>query len=206
MRGAWAAVVAVALASAARAEPPLPAQGVFVGASYAFTFTAPPGLTYCRLPDGWSGSDHGTILFLRPPRSCEGAGYPSMSRGFEPPTVPRIEVEYERWDASYHRPPCRQVGRVRFLGRVRPLCRSVWRGMVVREVRGFYVADSETEATVTLVTVPSRLRRDLAVLRALAATAQPCAIPWQDAEGRDRIEGSGRPCKKNGDDSYGDFY
>ena len=201
----WKSLLAAALAFPAHAAEPLPAHGTFVSPSYALTFVAPPDLTYCPLPDNWVGSDHGTILFLLPPRTCDGVGYASMARGFEPPTVPRIEVEYERWDDAFRWPPCQRVGHIRFLGRPHPLCRSRWRGMVVREVRGLYVADDQTEAIFTLVTFPSRLSRDLTVLRALAASARPCAIPWKDAHGRTHVEGSGRPCKEKAD-TYGDFH
>ena len=205
MRVIWKSLLAALIAFPACAAGPLPAQGTFVSPSYAITFVASPGLTYCPLPDNWVGSDHGTILFLLPPRTCDGAGYASMARGFEPPTVPRIEVEYERWDDAFHSPPCQQVGHIRFLGRLHPLCRSRWRGMVVREVSGLYIADDQTEAILTLVTFPSRLSRDLMILRALAASARPCAIPWQDAQGHEHVEGSGLRCKKNGN-GYGDFH
>ncbi len=199
MRVIWNVVLAALVTYPAFAAQPNAARGVFVSPSYALMFIAPPNLTYCPLPEGWTGSDHGTILFLVSPRSCGDAGYPSMARGFEPPTVPRIEVEYERWDDSFPSPSCRRVGRIRFLGHLHDLCRSQWRGMAVREVTGLYVADDQTEAIVTLITFPSRLSRDLTVLRALAASTHPCAIPWQDAQGRKHIEGSGQPCKKSGD-------
>ena len=197
----WAAAW-VALGPAAGpawAGPPLPARGTFVSRSYALTFTAPPDLFHCPVPDGWTGSDHGTVLFLRPPRLCGGAGYPSSARGFEPPGMPRVEVYYGRTNGIHATEPCRGAGRVRFLGRLRPLCAARRRGMITREVRGLYTADDETEAVLTLVTDPSRLRHDLAVFRALAAGVHPCAIPWQDAQGRTRIEGSGPRCPERGD-------
>ncbi len=205
MKAHWRSLLAVVVAFPAHAAEPLPAKGTFVSPSYALTFVVPLDLTYRPLPDDWVGSDHGTVLFLVPPRTCDGAGYASMARGFEPPTIPRIEVEYERWDDTFHSQPCQQTGHIQFLGRLRPLCRSRWRGMAVREVRGLYVADDQTEAIFTLVTFPSRLSRDLRVLVALAASARPCAIPWQDAQRRTHVEGSGRPCKMKGD-SYGDFH
>lgn len=198
MRHVWAAVVMASLASTARAEPPRQANGVFVSRSYALTFTAPPGVSYCPLPEGWTGSDHGTILFLLPPRLCDGAGYPSMARGFEPPGVPRIEVDYERTTGLPPKPCRTAAGHARLFGRTMPLCASRWRGLVVRGVRGLYTADAETEAVFTLVTYPSRLRTDLRTFQALTATVRPCSIPWQDAQGRTHIEGSGPRCPENG--------
>lgn len=75
---------------------------------------------------------------------------------------------------------------------------SRWRGLVVRGGRGLYTADAETEAVFTLVTYPSRLRTDLRTFQALTATVRPCSIPWQDAQGRTHIEGSGPRCPENG--------
>ena len=199
MRGMVAALLVATIAAPVRAAAPQEAHGIFVSRSYALTFTVPRGLTYCRVPGDWAGSDHGTVLFLLPPTSCGDVGFASMARGFEPATVPRIEVYYGRTNGIHHAEPCLDVGRIRFLGRVRPLCRSAWRDMATREVRGLYVADDETEAVFTLVSYPSRLRRDLAVFRALTATVRVCAVPWQDAEGRPRIEGSGRSCPMEGD-------
>lgn len=203
MLRAYATVLlAAVLALPARAASPEQANGAFVSRSYALTFVAPPGLTYCPLPPDWVGSDHGTTLFLTPPRTCGSVGYPSMARDFEPPGTSRIEVYYGRTmdeGLGDRQMPCRRVGQMRFLSSNRPLCATTWRGMAVREVSGRYVADDETEAVFTLVTYPARLPHDLAVFRALAATVHPCALPWRDAQGRPRIEGSGRPCPEQGD-------
>ena len=70
--------------------------------------------------------------------------------------------------------------------------------MVTVEVSGHYVADSTAEAIVTLVTTPLRLRRDTAALMAMAETVHTCTIPWQDAQGRTHIMGSGHPCPSDG--------
>ena len=187
-------------AVSARAAAPAAASGTFVSHTYAFTFRAPAGATYCRLADDWTGSDHGTILFLTPPSACDGAGFPSMSRGFVPGTTPRLEVYYDHWDAEIDRPSsCRRIGRVRFLGRLRPLCRSVSDGLTEISVTGYYTADSTATATVTLVTPAARLQHDLAALRALIGTARTCSAPWRDAQGARRVTGSGPPCPDDGD-------
>ena len=70
--------------------------------------------------------------------------------------------------------------------------------MTTVEVTGHYVADSTAEAIVTLVTTPLRLRDDIATFVAMAKTIRACTIPWQDAQGRTRIMGSGHPCPSKG--------
>lgn len=183
------------------ATPPVPAQGRFVSHDYALTFRAPSRLTYCRIADDWTGSDHGTILFLTPPRECGGVGYPSISRGFDPPDTPRIEVEYERWENETPIPqrPCVRAGHVAFLDHVRILCRRQEGRMVALAIEGLYTADSQALAIVTLLTTPARIRQDLPILRRLAATVHSCTVPWRDQAGHRRHSGSGRPCPQSGD-------
>ena len=174
---------------------------MFVSHTYAVTFRAPPGLTYCRLAEDWTGSDHGTILFLSRPMACEGAGYPSSSRGFTPDTAPRIEIYYgNRLDGedAPPLPPCHAISVIRFLGRMRPLCRTEDAGMVIVQVTAHYRADSPAEVAAALITTPARLGRDLRVLRALGATAHTCAAPWQDVQNRTRYTGSGHRCPATG--------
>lgn len=195
---AWLCTLLLAVPLAARAEPPQPAHGVFVSHVYAIRLRAAiPGLTYCRVPEDWTGSDHGTILFLVPPRSCEGVGYPSSSRGFEPGDTPRIEFYYGRTEQAAQ--PCHARGAVYLLGRHRPLCPSSDGVLAVRSLRALYVADSLTEATFTLVTPSRRLPRDVGTLRALAASAQVCSEPWHDAANHPRRTGWGPPCPPSGD-------
>jgi hypothetical protein len=88
--------MSVALALAAALAVPVAAPPVFVGGDYALTFQTPRKTTICALPSDWVGSNHGTVIFLRPPKRCGGVGYPSSSRGFSD-DVPRIEVFYAYW-------------------------------------------------------------------------------------------------------------
>ena len=116
---------------------PRPAPPTYVSVIYGLTFPSPPGTTYCPLPDGWIGSDHGTILFLEPPTGCGDAGYPSSARGFVSRRTPRIQLYYGyvvRDDPVGQRCPGPPV--MEFLGRARPLCRSHDDGMVEVTVSG----------------------------------------------------------------------
>ena|SRR5215472_294217 len=54
----------------AQTQPPLPAPGLYVTSNYGLMAKIPKGLTYCPLPEGWEGSDHGTVLFIEPPSGC----------------------------------------------------------------------------------------------------------------------------------------
>ena len=202
-RAACACAIAAAalLAQSAQAAPPAPASGVFVTRNYALTLRAPRGLTYCRLPDEWTGSDHGTILFLVPPTDCGGAGYPSSSRGFTPADTPRLELYYGRTDSDV--PPrhrCRGTAMVRFMDRpTRPCPPDPAFNQAGAELATRYTADSEAEAILTLLTTRRRFRHDLETLRALAATTHACSVPWQDKDGRTRLMGSGPRCPRHGD-------
>lgn len=157
--------------------PPKPAPPVYASGNYALTFRASPTLTYCPLPDGWVGSDHGTTLFLVPPHECGGAGYASSSRAFSPSSTPRIEVYYGYAFDDERARPCKAAGRLRFLGQTRPLCRDRDGDMITMEARGSYQADEPAEASVRLVTSPRRLSIDMKALISLAKSLHPCRVP-----------------------------
>jgi hypothetical protein len=55
--------------AAASLSTPIPTPPIFVAGDYALTFRAPPDTTTCALPPDWVGSNHGTVIFLRPPFS-----------------------------------------------------------------------------------------------------------------------------------------
>jgi len=182
------------------AAPPRPAPALYATSNYALTFHAPPGTTYCPLPKHWVGSDHGTILFLEPPRDCAGAGYPSIGRGFTPDTVARIELYYgyATEDDPPSRPPCRKAGRLALLGRDRQLCRTDEGGMISLTAAAPYSAASAAEAVLTLRSRPDRLAGDLAVLRRFAAALRTCTATWPGRRGRRETFGSGPPCARSG--------
>lgn len=181
------------------AAPPRPAPRVYATHQYVLTFRTPPGATYCPLPAGWIGSDHGTTVFLERPRDCgEGAGYPSTSRSFAPGNVARINLFYVYRPVDPMPPVrCRRVGRLVLLGRVRPLCRTEEGGMIRISVGAPYRADIAAEATMTLVTRPARLAGDLATFRRVAASLRTCRATWRERR-RPFSFGSGPPCPRVG--------
>jgi hypothetical protein len=199
-----------ALAVAASSPPvaaklsPKAATGAFASANYAITFPSPAQTTYCPIPDNWTGSDHGTVIFLEPPRFCQGVGYPSSSRGFEP-NVPRFEVYYgldlDEDEGHPAIPKCKRVGTLTLLGAARPLCRSPGRKRVVISSRATYSSYASTELVLTLVTTSLRLDEDLSRFRAFAATVHTCKQVVRDEKGKaSSAWGVGPECPK------GDWY
>jgi hypothetical protein len=186
--------------SAPGAAPPRPAPAVYATANYALTFRTPRGTTYCPLPRGWVGSDHGTILFLESPRDCGGAGYPSIGRGFTPAYAARIEVYYgySAADDPPSWPPCSKAGSLVLLGGGQQLCRTDEGGMVSLTATAPYSASSAAEAVLTLRSRPARLAGDLAVLRRFAAALRTCTAAWPGRHGRRETFGSGPPCARSG--------
>jgi len=169
---------------------PQPAIGDYATGVYGLTFKAPEGATYCPLPEDWEGSDHGTVVFLEPPRACYGAGYPSSGRGFEPAETPRIEVYYGYFmgeDETKPPPPCREAGTATLFGKKTHVCRDSWHGMVTMNVSGQYVADQPAEVSLTLVAKPSTLDQYLPKFLAVIASIRTCSEEWS----------GGGPDKKN---------
>lgn len=177
------------------ASAPRSAPAAFVTEQYGLTFRTPPGSSYCALPDDWVGSDHGTVVFLTPPKRCHGAGYPSSGRGFDG-AAPRIEVfyAYDADDLDQTPPPCEEVGAIAFLGELRQLCRTSSRRGVEISVSAKYLADVPALAILRLVTSPARLERDLQTFRVLLQSARTCTATWGDGKGATFTIGSGRPC------------
>ena len=192
-------VIGFAMAAAlAAGSSPLPTPSVFVSAQYGRTFRTPPSSSYCALPAVWVGSDHGTVIFLTPPKRCSGAGYPSSGRGFDG-DVPRIEVFYAYDigddDADEKAAPCHEVGRAVFLGKLRRLCRSSSRRKVEVSVTAKYQADIAAQTSLTLVTSSARLKDDLRRFEALLKSARTCTATWHDDKGGPSVTtGSGAPC------------
>jgi len=190
-------LVGFALAATAVASAPLQAPSAFVSEQYGLTFRTPPGSSYCALPDDWVGSDHGTVIFLAAPERCYGAGYPSSGRSFDG-KPPRIEVFYAYDmgdDEGQKPPPCREAGRVVFLGKARQLCRTPSRQGIEVSVSAKYEADVPAETTLTLVTSAGRLKDDLLKFEILLQSAKTCTATWHDDKGgKPFATGSGPPC------------
>lgn len=182
------------------AAGPRPAPAQYFTGQYGLTFTVPTGATYCPLPHDWAGSDHGTTIFLEPPRTCGGAGYPSSSRGYAPEGVARIELFYRYWmgdedEREIGRPPCRQVAAIRFLGAARPVCETREDGLIVRTVSARYSVEAGGVADLTLVTRAARLDADQRAFAAAAASMRTCTATF-GVRGKRFTVGTGRPCPR----------
>jgi hypothetical protein len=188
------AIVALLFAVAVATRPAL-APPVFVSTIHAITFHVPDRAWFCPLPPDWQGSDHGTVIFLSPPRVCEGTGFPSDARNISDRSlVPSIEFYYG-YDPL---PPCHAVGAVELLGRMRPLCRESVKGGVSLSVSAIYMADIASLVEITLDTTVARSSQDLAVLRKLAASVQTCRSIWPDGRKKKSYIGVGAACPRNG--------
>jgi hypothetical protein len=49
---------------------PKPAPRIYVSHKFGLMMKVPAGLSFCALPKEWSGSEEGTVLFLKPPSGC----------------------------------------------------------------------------------------------------------------------------------------
>jgi hypothetical protein len=191
-------VVGLVAMGSAVASVPHPTPNAFASANYGLTFHTPPVSSYCALPHDWVGSDHGTVIFLAPPKRCSGAGYASSGRGFDG-NVPRIQVYYgyDTVDDEDQKPaPCKEIGRVAFLGRLRQLCRTSSRHGIEVSVSAKYKADIPAEAIFTLVTSPARQESDLQAFRVLLQSARTCTATWTGGKSglSSFTTGSGPPC------------
>jgi hypothetical protein len=171
--------IALLLAGASEPYPPQRAHGRYTSQSYALAFPTVHGTWTCPIPPNWTGSDHGTILFLTPPARCYGIGFPSIARGFEPGTTPRIEIYYDRTFIDDGIRPltakaCRRVATVRLFGSDRPVCAMKAKaGLKTVRIASLY-RQKEYEVELTLVTTPARYRRDFATLQLLASVIGTC--------------------------------
>ncbi len=180
-------------AAAAMLSQPIPAPRDYVTQNYDLRFPSPAHTTICPMPDGWVGSDHGTVIFLSPPAQCGGYGYASSDRG-STPDMPRIEVYYGYWlGEDEPRRTCRAAGWARLIGRRRRICRSDQEGDVRIEARALYHTDSEAEVDVALVTTPARLAGDLRRFQAFVVRVRTCSVTWFDKSGA-HVAGSGPAC------------
>lgn len=198
-----AAALLLASAVQERSVPPLPTPPAFATREKGLTFRTPPNASYCPLPDDWVGSDHGTTLFLTPPRHCAGdVGYPSSARGFTPEWTPRVEVYYGYWDAEIarSRSTCRSPIKARLFAQETRLCRIRRAAGETFSAAGHYRANSAVEVIFTLVTTQARRNGDVTAFRRLLASARMCSSIWhsEDASGHrnapDSVIGTGARC------------
>lgn len=190
----------VAIALAAALVAPVPTPPIFNAGDYALTLHTPRGATTCPLPANWEGSNHGTVMFLQPPHTCGGVGYPSSDRSFSD-DVPRIEVFYAYWlgDPGTGPPACRRVvGHTSFVGRIRKVCQRRQGRMLRVTVNARYTADSPAWIEIALVTTQQRLRHDLTAFRAVTSSLKSCRVTWSNSNGKSGSYGDGEPCPADG--------
>lgn len=188
----------------AAALGPRPAPPIFATEEKGLTFRTPSGSTYCPLPDDWTGSNHGTVVFLTPPDKCGGAGFPSISRWFSPANTARIEIEYEFavGDDGDEARPCHAVGQVQLLSLQRPLCRQDSDGMIVLSAWAPYKSDLAlaSDVYISLVTTRGRLSNDTKTFFALAASIRACSAVWPSSSPKAKpvVTGEGARCPAEG--------
>ncbi|MBO9575503.1 MAG: hypothetical protein J7494_07200 [Sphingobium sp.] len=188
-----------AAASLSSGDAPLRAPAAFVTEQYGLTFPVPSGSLYCPLPSDWTGSDHGTIIFMESPGKCHGAGFPSSGRGFDR-DVARIEIFYSYWleEEGDPDPPenCIRVGTVHFLGGDRAICEQIRAGRMTLSVTAGYRIDTTAQTVFTLVTTSKRIATDLPVFRKVLASTEICSSQWRDGKGGVFATGAGPRCPK----------
>ena len=192
--------VILAFAAVLLSVPPVPAPPIFVAGNYALTFRTPPNTMICALPADWVGSNHGTVIFLRPPKDCGGVGRPSSNRSFSE-DVPRIEVFYAYWlgDPGTGPAPCKKVvGSIKFVAKSRSICEKEEAQDLRISVSARYPADAPAWVEVALVTTPGRRDTDLKTFRELAGSLTPCKGSWSSSDGKSGSYGVGSICPAEG--------
>jgi hypothetical protein len=175
----------------AQTEAPQPAPGLYVTSNYGLMAKIPKGLTYCPLPEGWEGSDHGTVLFLEPPAGCiPSSAYASSSR----PTTnfaPAISLFYEHNSAEVNRteyvrescdkPRLKIPPGLMLLGKPALGCRHDDGDRVEIALAALYWSRGEG-VIVTLLTTRKRLSRDLPFLAKVASAISECKPDWDKSK------------------------
>jgi len=77
---------------------------------------------------------------------------------------------------------------------VRPLCETREGNRIVRRLYGRHRADLEAESDLTLISREDRLGEDMAALRAVAGSLQPCTMRLQSGDAAEITVGTGAPC------------
>ena len=187
-------------AAAVRAQAvPSPTPRLYVTHNHGVAIRIPPGLSYCPLPDGWVGSDHGTLLYIVPPAACPpvaeaehaSSAFIGVYYGFN-------VAEYARADGTQGPPrsaaellhlTCpapRSLPGVILLGRPALLCHSA-KGPVVTIASGalFYLEPPAPgryvqgrALNITLATTRPRLHRDFRLFARLLAQVSICTPEW----------------------------
>jgi hypothetical protein len=177
---------------------PQPTPELYVTDNYGLMLKVPRGLIYCRLPEGWSGSDHGTVFFLVTPSGCiPSQAYPSSSRP-TPEFVPAIYLYYghnvaevergkgrsspPQTSAEYAQLSCKKPflplpPGLTLLGKPAIGCRHDDGNKAEVSLKALF-DDKENGMDLTLSTTRQRLAQDLPMLAKVAQAITECQPSW----------------------------
>jgi len=188
---------------------PQPAPALFVTQANGLAIDLPPGLTYCPLPANWTGTDHGTEVYLQPPDRCGDPRAYSSSRRLPASFVPAVTIFYNLNVAYLHRaggpdsPPVTDAELadqicgedhaplprgVELLGRAASGCLSIDDGVADIQATSVYSAGGAPGGRpdhiliVTLETAADRIRSGFAIFRRIAAGIRICRSPQGAAD------------------------
>ncbi len=171
---------------------PKPAPRLYVTQKFGLAMKVPPGLTFCPLPRRWSGSEEGTVLFLKPPSACSAPGESSAMRpidGFVPSIGLRYHANRGRNDAYDGNIPAPRTSEefahqfcagsfalpdFRLFDQPAFTCRSEMAGNKVRIVLMAVYDSGRSRLILALLTTPDRLADDTRSLATVASSITAC--------------------------------
>jgi hypothetical protein len=194
---------------------PKPAPRIYVSHKFGLMMKLPSGLSFCALPMEWTGSEDGTVLFLKPPSGCITTEADSSTARPISGFVPSITVSYRSNIGRYDHfdgeiPPSRTSEELahqfcpdfsvspdmRLFGQPALTCRLALNGNKVRIVFMSVYNSANSTLLVSLVTTKDRLKSDRKVLGKVASTISACKISSDDKERDDKEKSKGPVCPK----------
>jgi hypothetical protein len=194
------AAVAGAVQAQQVAHPSKPAPSVYVTTAFGLAVQVPEGLSICPLPKKWSGSEDGTVLFLKPADCLQNSGSGSSTRltlGFAPSITLRYRANSGRTDHfDGDIPPARSPVELasqscakpeispqfKLFGQPAVTCRSELPGGKVRVVLMALYGSRKNVLLVSLLTTQERLPADERVLESVAAAITGCKVASDNKE------------------------
>jgi hypothetical protein len=194
---------------------PKPAPRIYVSDKFGLMMKLPSGLSFCALPKEWTGSEDGTVLFLKPPSGCITTEADSSTARPISGFVPSITVSYRSNIGRYDHfdgeiPPSRTSEELahqfcpdfsvspdmRLLGQPALTCRLALNGNKVRIVLMSVYNSAKSTLLVSLVTTKDRLKSDRKVLGKVASAITACKVSSDDKERDDKEKSKGPVCPK----------
>jgi hypothetical protein len=194
---------------------PKPAPRIYVSHKFGLMMKLPSGLSFCALPKEWTGSEDGTVLFLKPPSGCITTEADSSTARPISGFVPSITVSYRSNIGRYDHfdgeiPPSRTSKELahqfcpdfsvspdmRLLGQPALTCRLALNGNKVRIVLMSVYDSAKSTLLVSLVTTKDRLKSDRKVLGKVASAITACKVSPDDKERDDKEKSKGPVCPK----------